>query len=53
MDWDGITTLKFEPGNSTNFSKWVLVHDRVSGGEMPPKKKARPELDLWMASKNH
>ncbi|HXT42421.1 MAG TPA: DUF1592 domain-containing protein [Candidatus Angelobacter sp.] len=38
-----LTTLKFEPGNSTNFSRWVLVHDRVSKGEMPPKKKPRPE----------
>src|SRR5919108_2138754 len=38
-----LTTLKFDPGNSTNFSRWVLVHDRVSHGEMPPKKKPRPE----------
>src|SRR5205823_13944839 len=27
----------------TNFSIWVLVHDRVANGEMPPKKKARPD----------
>src|ERR1043166_9074667 len=38
-----LTALKFDLANSTNFSKWVLVHDRVSAGEMPPKKKARPE----------
>jgi hypothetical protein len=38
-----LTALKFDPANSTNFSTWVLVHDRVSNGEMPPKKKARPE----------
>ena len=38
-----LTALPFELANSTNFSKWVLVHDRVSNGEMPPKKKARPE----------
>src|SRR4026208_619684 len=38
-----LTALKFDPANSTNFSVWVLVHDRVSKGEMPPKKKARPE----------
>src|SRR6185503_18546750 len=38
-----LTALKFDPSSSTNFSKWVLVHDRVSNGEMPPKKKARPE----------
>src|SRR5436309_1743266 len=38
-----LTALKFDPANSTNFSRWVLVHDRVSNGEMPPKKKARPQ----------
>src|SRR5262245_16732328 len=38
-----LTELKFDPANSTNFSRWVLVHDRVQNGEMPPKKKARPE----------
>src|SRR5436190_6667110 len=38
-----LTALKFEPANSTNFSAWVLVHDRTSKGEMPPKKKLRPE----------
>jgi hypothetical protein len=40
-----LTTLKFAPANSTNFARWVLVHDRVAAGEMPPKKKARPEPD--------
>ena len=38
-----LTLLKFDPANSTNFSKWVVVHDRVAEGEMPPKKKARPD----------
>jgi len=38
-----LTSLKFDPASSTNFSEWVLVHDRVSNGEMPPKKKTRPE----------
>ena len=38
-----LTALKFNLANSTNFSEWVLVHDRVSNGEMPPKKKARPD----------
>src|SRR5213592_774966 len=38
-----LTALKFDPANSTNFFRWVLVHDRVSNGEMPPKKKARPD----------
>src|SRR5258708_5270056 len=38
-----LTALKFEPAIPTNFSTWVLVHDRVMRGEMPPKKKTRPE----------
>lgn len=38
-----LTALRFDPANSTNFSAWVLVHDRVGNGEMPPKKKARPD----------
>jgi hypothetical protein len=38
-----LSALRFDPGNSTNFATWVLVHDRVDKGEMPPKKKARPE----------
>jgi len=33
----------FEPKNSGNFDIWVKVHDRVEAGEMPPKKKARPD----------
>src|ERR1051326_9478941 len=37
-----LTGLKFDPANSTNFCAWVLVHDRVSKGEMPPQKKPRP-----------
>jgi hypothetical protein len=39
-----LTALKFDPASSTNFSEWVLIHDRVSKGEMPPKKKkVRPD----------
>jgi hypothetical protein len=38
-----LNALQFDPANSTNFSTWVLVHDRVRDGEMPPKKKARPD----------
>jgi len=37
-----LTALKLDLTNQTNFSKWVLIHDRASNGEMPPKKKARP-----------
>ena len=38
-----ITALKFDLSNPTNFSKWVMAYDRVKAGEMPPKKKPRPE----------
>jgi mono/diheme cytochrome c family protein len=47
-----LTGLKFNLASSTNFSKWVLVHDRVSKGEMPPKKKARPEASNLEAFTN-
>lgn len=37
-----LTSLKFNLDDPKNFARWVLVHDRVSAGEMPPKKKAKP-----------
>ena len=37
-----LTALKFDPADPNNFSAWVKVHDRVTSGEMPPKKKERP-----------
>ena len=40
-----LTSLKLDLASATNFSKWVLVHDRVTAGEMPPRKKARPEAN--------
>ncbi len=48
-----LAALKFDPSVATNFSRWVLVYDRVHSGEMPPKKQARPdekELDAFMGS---
>lgn len=39
-----LTALKFDPSSGTNFSRWVRVVDRVNNGEMPPRKKPRPEL---------
>src|SRR4051812_19076813 len=33
-----LTALKFNLDQPVNFTKWVLVHDRVSKSEMPPKK---------------
>jgi hypothetical protein len=38
-----LTSLVYDPTNQANFALWVKVHDRVKLGEMPPKKKARPE----------
>ena len=42
-----LTALKVDPADPPAFAEWVLVHDRVNAGEMPPKKKPRPkESDL-------
>jgi mono/diheme cytochrome c family protein len=38
-----LTALEFDLAQPANFTKWVLVYDRVSNSEMPPKKKPRPE----------
>lgn len=40
-----LSVLTFDPDNRDNFATWVRVLDRVSAGEMPPKKriKDRPE----------
>jgi mono/diheme cytochrome c family protein len=37
-----LNLLKFDPGSRTNFATWVKVLDRVSAGEMPPKRGQRP-----------
>ncbi|HEY0456749.1 MAG TPA: DUF1587 domain-containing protein, partial [Verrucomicrobiae bacterium] len=38
-----LASLPLDLASSTNFSEWVSVHDRTADGEMPPKKKPRPE----------
>lgn len=38
-----LENTSFDLSNPEIFSKWVLVHDRADHGEMPPKKKKRPE----------
>src|SRR5271169_5568141 len=48
-----LTSLKFDLEQTTNFAKWVLVHNRVSNAEMPPSKKPRPdtaELAVFLKS---
>ncbi len=38
-----LTELGFDLTAPGVFDKWVAVHDRVSTGEMPPKKRPRPD----------
>src|SRR6185295_2399689 len=38
-----LTSFKLDLDDPQNFSRWVLIHDRAASGEMPPKKKARPD----------
>jgi len=39
-----LTALRFDPKDAASLAKWILIHDRVQAGEMPPpKKKRRPE----------
>ena len=38
-----LEALGFELGQRATFDQWVLVHDKVRSGEMPPKKKRRPK----------
>lgn len=48
-----LTSLSFDPSDPALFARWVRVHDKVAGGEMPPKKKAQPpgpEREAFLAS---
>lgn len=38
-----LTALKPDLTDRRTFEVWTKVHDRVASGEMPPKKKARPD----------
>jgi hypothetical protein len=38
-----LTKLAFQPSDPANARVWVRVYDRVSAGEMPPKKSEQPE----------
>lgn len=38
-----LSALPFELSSQKTFDLWVKIHDRVRDGEMPPKKKARPQ----------
>jgi len=39
-----LTSLRWDLENRNNFDEWVKVFDRVTKGEMPPKKEARPDI---------
>jgi hypothetical protein len=41
-----LTSLNFDLKDPQLFEKWVKVHDSVADGEMPPKKKPRPDAKL-------
>jgi mono/diheme cytochrome c family protein len=38
-----LTTLTYSPTDPINHAVWVKIYDRVAEGEMPPKKKKRPD----------
>jgi hypothetical protein len=45
-----LSELKFDPTNRDNLATWVRMFDRVSAGEMPPKKaEKRPATDAVAA----
>jgi len=44
-----LTSLRWELEKPESFEKWVKVFDLVSKGEMPPKKKARPDARAQQA----
>src|SRR6187399_2138240 len=48
-----LSELTFEPGNRDNFATWVRVFDRVSAGEMPPKKRKERPAPADLATFTH
>jgi hypothetical protein len=40
-----LTSLKPDFADVDTFARWVTVYDRITAGEMPPKKKPRPAPD--------
>ncbi|MEE2947098.1 MAG: DUF1592 domain-containing protein [Verrucomicrobiota bacterium] len=47
-----LESLSFRLGQTEKFDKWLLVHDKVQAGEMPPKKKRRPKPEELAAFLN-
>lgn len=44
-----LETLGFELANEETARRWVLVHDRIAAGEMPPADEERPNAKLLFA----
>ncbi|MCB1086154.1 MAG: DUF1592 domain-containing protein [Verrucomicrobiae bacterium] len=40
-----LTALPFELREMENRSRWILIHDRIESGEMPPKSEDLPEAE--------
>jgi hypothetical protein len=45
-----LTALSWKPDDAANFQLWVKLHDKVQGGEMPPKTKSGLKLPSWHPS---
>jgi len=48
-----LSDLKFDPTNRDNLATWVRMFDRVSSGEMPPKKKEKRPAPADVAAFTH
>ena len=44
-----LTVLKSDLTDTKSFETWVKIFDRTANGEMPPKKKARPDASQMSA----
>jgi len=48
-----LSLLKYDPDNRDNFATWVRIFDRVSTGEMPPKKRKERPAPADLATFTH
>lgn len=48
-----LSLLTFEPDNRDNLATWVRLYDRVTAGEMPPKKKEKRPAPADLATFTH
>jgi hypothetical protein len=45
-----LSSLRQDFADPELFARWVMVYDRITAGEMPPRKKARPPTDQVKAT---